>query len=228
MRLTMLGQSVLQSFKRINPFIKILVASGFLFLLGCVTDGPVARGSVVENEIVGFVRTSDGNAAVGSRVQLFSASSKDFGATSVPTKLGETTTDQNGSYRFSKLDTGVYGVLSQYDTLFAFHDSISIAGSGAGKNDTVLVAADTLKATGAISAQVIMRNGDDPATVTGVVIGTGLNSHPKISGDISMVGMPAGKLRLRFTSSLPGYKPLEVSVQVTPGITKVVGALVLP
>lgn len=211
--------------KKILALVQALCAFGFLFLLGCVTDNQVARGFVVENEIVGFVRTSNGNAAVGSRVQLYSSSSTNLGVTKI---IEETSTDQNGSYRFTKLDSDVYGVLAQHDTLFAFHDSIVVACSNLGKPDTVKLGADTLKIAGAISAQIILKNGDDPTTVTGVVLGTGLNSRPKSTGDISMVGMPAGRLRLRFTSTLPGYKPLEVSVIVEPGKTTPAGPLVLP
>ena len=198
-----------------------------LALTGCLLgDEKSARGSVVENEIAGTIRAVDGSAAAGARVQIFAA---DSGSLAGNGALKETSTDSMGAYRISGLAAGAYTLLGQSDGLYAFHDSIVIAvPPGDTGKITVQLADDTLKATGAIAVQVVLRPGDDRASIRGEVLGTAFNAGALGNGDLSMPGMPAGRLRIRFTSTLPGYKPLQVAVDVTPGQTTQAGVLVLP
>lgn len=196
-------------------------------LAGCLLgNDKTARGSVVENEIAGTIRTGDGTAAVGARVQVFPA---DSGSLAGNGPIGETRTDANGAYRISGLAAGAYTLLGQSDSLYAFHDSIVIARApGDSGKSTVRLADDTLRATGAIAVQVVLKPGDDRASIRGEVLGTAFNAGALGNGDLSMPGMPAGRLRIRFTSTLPGYKPLQVAVDVAPGQTTQAGVLVLP
>lgn len=196
-------------------------------LTGCLLgDEKSARGSVVENEIAGTIRVVDGSAAAGARVQIFAA---DSGSLAGNGALKETRTDSRGAYRIAGLAAGVYTLLGQSDGLFAFHDSIEIAAPrGDSGKTTVTLADDTLKATGAIAVQVVLKPGDDRASIRGEVLGTAFNAGALGNGDLSMPGMPAGRLRIRFTSTLPGYKPLNVAVDVAPGETTQAGVLVLP
>jgi carboxypeptidase family protein len=196
-------------------------------LTGCLLgDEKTARGSVVENEIAGTIRTGDGSAAAGASVRIFAA---DSGSLAGNGPVGETRTDAQGAYRISGLAAGAYTLLGQSDGLYAFHDSIVVARPpGDPGKRTVRLADDTLKATGAIAVQVVLRPGDDRASIRGEVLGTAFNAGALGNGDLSMPGMPAGRLRIRFTSTLPGYKPLQVAVVVSPGETTQAGVLVLP
>lgn len=196
-------------------------------LTGCLlANEKTARGSVVENEIAGTIRTGDGSAAVGARVQIFAA---DSGSLAGNGPIGETRTDAQGAYRLSGLAAGAYTLLGQSDSLYAFRDSIVIARApGDTGKSTLLLADDTLKATGAIAVQVVLKPGDDRASIRGEVLGTAFNAGALGNGDLSMPGMPSGRLRIRFTSTLPGYKPLQVAVDVAPGKTTQAGVLVLP
>ncbi|MEO7426380.1 MAG: hypothetical protein ABI036_14420 [Fibrobacteria bacterium] len=182
----------------------------------------MARGSVVENEVTGIILTPEGP-AVAARVRLYAA---DAGAGAGATR--ETATDSAGRFHFEGLGHGAYSVLCDQGPLLAFRDSIPVSDPSRGGKATVVLAPDTLRLPGAIQAQIILKSGDDLSTVQGEVLGTPFSAHADGSGDVSMTGMPPGRLRLRFTSTLPGYKALSVSVEVAPGRTAPAGALVLP
>ncbi len=200
-----------------------LAQSAMLSLLlfaGCLSDPDrEARGSVVENEVAGILYT-DAGPAIGARVYLYNAGVA-AGA------LAEAVTDDSGRYAFTGLAAGTYSVLGGKDGLLAFRDSVNLALSSAGKV-RLLLPGDTLAVPGSIRVQVTLKPGDDPASVTGVVLGTSFSAHSDPAGDVSMGGMPPGRLRVRFTSSLPGYQPLVVSVAVASGRTTEAGVLALP
>lgn len=206
---------------RVLPPAALLLA----LVTGCLL-GPdkTARGSVVENEVAGILRAGDAPAA-GARVSLYPAES---GPQSGAGAARETVTDGEGRFRFTGLPEGAYSILGRHDTLLAFRDSILLARRPGGGKATVTLPPDTLLPTGAIEVKVTLKPGDDRATITGEVLGTAFDAHADSAGDLSMAGMPAGRLRIRFTSSLPGYLPLTVSVQVAPGATTRAGSLPLP
>jgi hypothetical protein len=204
----------------------LLPSALFLALLsGCLFDSDkTARGSVVENEVAGVLLAGDGP-AVGARVRLYSANSGPIpGVGSVQ----EVETNAQGRFRFTGLAEGAYSILGQHDTLLAFQDSILVARLPGGGKATITLPPDTLLPTGGIEVQVTLKPGDDPASITGEVLGTAFNAHADPDGDLSMGGMPAGRLRVRFTSSLPGYLPLTVTVDVAPGAVTRAGVLPLP
>jgi hypothetical protein len=205
---------------RILLFAMVLLLSGCLF-----SEDRVARGSVVENEITGVLLTSGGSPSVGARVNLYSADSRPGAEKGA---LSETFTDAMGTFHFSGVQNGVYSLIGQHDTLLAFHDSIKLAFAMDAPKKVLNLVPDTLRATGAITVQITLKPGDDPSTVSGIVLGTGFGALAQSNGDLSMTGMPAGRLRIRFTSSIPGYLPLEVAVDVAPGKTSAAGALPLP
>ena len=204
-----------------------IILGGLIALLaGCLfNEDREARGSIVENEIVGFITTADGAPSIGARVQLYPADSAD-GPQLIA--ISEVITDTKGEYRFSKIKSGVYSLIGQHDTLLAFHDSIEVNAMTGAPNNVQILQPDTLRATGAISVRIILRPGDDPTSISGEVLGTGFGAHAQGTGDLSMFGMPAGRLRIRFKSSLAGYKPLDIAVDVAPGKTSRAGPLVLP
>jgi Carboxypeptidase regulatory-like domain len=213
-----------KNFRLSNPF--VLAALGLGFLMGCLlSNDKVSRGSVIENEMAGVIVTTDGNPTVGARVRLFMA---DSGSLSGGGAIKEAQTDLNGRFRFSDLVPGAYTLLGQKDLLYAFHDSILIPVPVGNKSDSISLAPDTLKATGSIGVQVKLKAGDDPSSIRGEVLGTSFNARATTNGDLSMAGMPAGRLRIRFTSTLPGYKPLIVTVPVTPGAQIQADTLDLP
>ncbi len=202
-----------------------LIAMAISFF-GCLfNEDRISRGSVVENEIVGTIRTSDGLPSIGARIQLYAA---DSGKASEKDAFLETQTDSTGQYHFRQVTDGVYSLIGKHDTLLAFHDSIQVKPIKGGPKQLFNLTPDTLRATGAITVQVILKPGDDASTISGFVLGTAFSSHAQNNGDLSMQGMPAGRLRIRFTSSLAGYRPLEVAVNVAPGNTTAAGVLVLP
>lgn len=203
-----------------KPYLAQAFGALLSLLTGCLTDTDrEARGSVVENEVAGILY-ADAAPAAGARVSLYSADAA--GAA-----LAEAVTDDSGRYAFTGLAGGSYSVLGRKGGLLAFRDSIRIA-TAPGAKVRISLAADTLAVPGSIRAQVALKPGDDPSSVTGVVLGTAFSAHGGSAGDVSMGGMPAGKLRLRFTSSLPGYAPLLVTVEVHPGLTTAAGTLSLP
>jgi hypothetical protein len=196
-----------------------------VLLSGCLLDSEkTARGSVVENEVAGILRAGDGPAA-GARVTLYSANAGPIpGVGSVK----EVVTDADGRFRFIGLAEGAYSILGRHDTLLAFQDSILVARLPGGGKTLVSLPPDTLRPAGGIEVKVTLKPGDDPASITGEVLGTPFNAHAGANGDLSMGGMPAGRLRVRFTSSLPGYLPLTVAVEVAPGAVTRAGTLALP
>jgi hypothetical protein len=202
---------------------RIAIALMAAFAAGCFLDpdSKQARGSVVENEIAGVLLGETGAPAVGARVTL-------AGAGESAAAPRETVTDSVGHFRFAKLPEGSYSVLGRHDTLLAFRDTIAVKAAAAGAPAVVKLDPDTLRPTGGIEVRVTLRPGDDPASVTGTVLGTAFSSHADATGDLSMGGMPRGRLRVRFVSSLPGYRALEVAVDVAPGLITRAGTLSLP
>lgn len=197
-----------------------------LALCGCLVGGERdARGSVIENEVAGILSGPGGAAAVAARVRLLPA---DSGSLSGTGALRETLTDSAGRFRFADLPAGVYTVLGQSDTLYALRDSVVVPKPTGTAKDSIKLPADTLRATGAIEVRVTLKPGDDPATVRGEVLGTVFNARATAGGDLSMPGMPSGRLRIRFSSTLPGYKTLQVEVAVVPGTLTRAGVLALP
>lgn len=194
-------------------------------LCGCLMgggDGGRARGSVVENEIAGML-FAEGGPAAGARVRLFRA---DTGA-SQGEAVAVATVGTDGAYRFGSVADGEYAVLGDQGGTLSFRDKVGVRSEG-GSGRLVQLGADTLLAPGTIEVKVELKPGDDAATVRGEVVGTDFHAQAADDGDVSMNGMPAGRLRIRFTTSLPDYEPLLVEVEVAPGKTTSAGTLNLP
>ncbi len=75
---------------------------------------------------------------------------------------------------------------------------------------------------------VELRPGDDPHSVRVQVLGSGFISQADASGSFGMTGMPDGKLRVRFSTTLPGYKILETKLELISGRPLSTGTIHLP
>ncbi len=198
-------------------------AASTILLMACLADTDnTARGTVVENEIAGRLYV-DGGVASGALVRLYTA---DFAAeyaadpaAGEAAPLRETFADAEGAYRFEGLAKGAYSVVARHGTLIGLRDS-TLTGSA--------LAEDTLKPGGYVEAEVALRPGDEPSSVSAQVLGSSFVSRPDAVGSMAMAGMPEGNLRLRIFSSLPGYDTLYATVPVRSGDTTRVGTLVLP
>ena len=190
-----------------------ILAAGLL--LACNDDEGRAGVSVVENELYGRILNEDGSAAAKVPVELYKADSA--GA-----EVGVDSTDGEGRFRFPSLPPGRYSALARREGALAFLDGLELASRDLDAGER------RLRQGGSVSTVVALRPGDDPASVTAVVLGTGYRSTPDAGGDMGMDGMPEGALRIRITSSLPGYLPLEATLNIISGKETLVDTLHLP
>ncbi len=198
-----------------------LLPALLLVVFGCMLESEKeARGSVVENEIIGALVTGVGPAE-GAEVSLYRS------GTPHDEPLAKSTTGADGRFRFTNLKEGAYTLLGKHGVLLSFRDSILIE-SVDGQPRIVDVSGDTLQTTGSIELEVALRPGDDPASVRGVVLGTAFKAAATDAGSLGMDGMPAGDLPVRITSSLPGYGEIRTTVRVIPGDTTRLGTVTLP
>lgn len=191
----------------------LVIASGWV---ACLQDKDnVAGVSVVENEIVGRILGDQDVGVSGLKVKLFAADSSGKA-------LDSTLTQADGSYRFRSLKPGQYSILARQGNALFFDDAISVEQGKASRE------ARHLRPGGSVRTVVVLRPDDDVGTVTAVVLGTDFLSKPAPDGDMGMDQMPEGTLRLRISTSLPGYLPLEAKLTVISGKETLVDTLHLP
>jgi hypothetical protein len=203
-----------------NLFIRLATLSSALALAiglsACADeDKDVAGVSVVENEIVGRILGADQAGVQALQVQLFAADSSGKA-------IDSTKTGADGSYRFRALKSGHYSILARQENTVLFDDAIAV------ESGTVTREARSLRPGGSVRTVVVLRPGDDVQTVTAVVLGTDFLSNPAPDGDMGMDDMPEGTLRLRISTSLPGYLPLEAKLTIISGKETLVDTLHLP
>jgi len=187
-------------------------------VVGCFDNDDKDRQtgvSVVENEIVGRILLENGDPAAGAKVSLFRA--EEAGKPVI-----EGSASASGEYRFSGIKAGSYSILARQSALVTFQDAIALV---SGK----LVLPDRLlRVGGKVRTAVVLKPGDDISSVTAVILGSDFISKPKVGGDLGMDGMPEGKLRIRITSTIPGYLPLEAQLDIISGEETLVDTLHLP
>jgi Carboxypeptidase regulatory-like domain len=185
-------------------------------LVACLDeDKDVAGVSVVENEIVGRILGADEAGVQGLKVRLFASDSSGKA-------IDSTATGADGSYRFASLKPGHYSILARQGNALLFDDAISV------EQGRVQREARSLRPGGSVRTVVVLRPGDDVGTVNAVVLGTDFLSTPAADGDMGMDNMPEGTLRLRISTSLPGYLPLEAKLTIISGKETLVDTLHLP
>jgi Carboxypeptidase regulatory-like domain len=185
-------------------------------LMACAEDDDRQSGvSVVENEIYGRVLQEDGLAAVGVPVVLYKSDSAGV-------KVSQGVTDNQGQFRFASLPPGAYSALARRDSVIAFIDGVQMLSGKVNAGER------KLRVGGKVRTAVVLRPGDEPTTVTAVVLGSDFRSTPKPDGDMGMDGMPEGALRIKVSTSLPGYLPLEATLTIISGKETKVDTLHLP
>ena len=171
-----------------NSAIKIacyLLLSAMLFVRCSINSSSVSDGSEAGNAVViGSVVYTNGASAGNVQVKLIPTDYNPVTDSTLPEFLIDTT-DINGDYSFSFLDTGSYNVLALYRTcnIGLLHKDIWVG------NDTIDIFTDTLKATGAI--KIILPDTVD--TVNGYVFIEGTDIYQKINAKtVYLDFVPAG------------------------------------
>lgn len=203
----------MRPFSRITPAIAALSSVCFF---ACLDDENRQAGvSVVENEIYGRILNEDGSPAAQVPVELYHADSAGV-------KIGQALTGNDGEFRFDEIKPGNYSALARRDSVIAFMDGVQVLAGEVNAGER------KLRVGGKVRTAVALRPGDDPTTVTAVVLGSAFASTPKPDGDMGMDGMPEGSLRIRISTSLPGYLPLEATLVIISGKETRVDTLHLP
>ena len=186
-----------------KDLIKIIGSAGFgaLFLvmgMSC-TRQPLAGGGTEDvnaRAIAGVIMTADGTPASQTTVHLFPSRYNPV----TDSLLSDTfldTTDEKGAYRFVKLDTGTYSVLSvrNFDRTRSLIENIHVS-----KDSVTLISADTLHQPGAI--KIMLPDTIDAQTGYVFIPGTNLKSFIRgTSGFAEIDSVPAGTLRALYYGS---------------------------
>ena len=106
----------------------------------------------------------------------------------------------------TELPDGVYTVLVKQGSLALLIDSMPAVGG-----QLVWKGQDTLQPGGNVRGTVVMEPQDDPATVTVNLLGTEIYANVGHDGSFDLAGVGAGRLRLRFLTTVPNYTTTYVT-----------------
>jgi hypothetical protein len=198
--------------RRMIPVLNFALALALLVICRCGLNSFSGGTSTSENgRVAGIIVNSTGQPAQIVQVRLLPS---DYDPAKDKSAFATDTTDIDGRYCFSSVDSGMYNIFSidLTNRTRGLTSGVLVAG------DTVTVAADTLRKPGTI--KVVLPNGIDTANGYLYIPGTTNYSLLSNAGSIMLDSVPAGVglsiyYAVRGGSALP--QPVRDSVIVAPG-----------
>jgi hypothetical protein len=173
-------------------------------LLSGLQCTPGVSGSEVKNERV-CLHLPGGAPAAGATVQVVPVAYVPGDASGM---LYTTVTDGNGEYTVENIPSGLYNMYARKDSLVHFSDSIMVGTNSGLRNDTLGYPSNLL-------LRVNVQPNHDPRSVVVQVLGTSMYfENVDSSGLVKLSGLAAGRYRLRQTSTISGYTPTFVTVEI--------------
>ncbi|MCB9496122.1 MAG: hypothetical protein H6686_04455 [Fibrobacteria bacterium] len=189
-----------------------MLALGLLSLQGC--DSDQATGTMDENNHSAKMATiylPDLRPASGAVVQAWSRDD------SGKTPSMQTLTDEEGKFDIPELPEGIYRLVARKGDLVAMQDSLYTS------NGRINPKSDTLGEAAKVTGRVRMTGGDNPASVTILVMGTDQLVNVDRQGRFLIDGLASGSFRLRLSTSLSGYTTTATTIQAKAGTMVDVG-----
>jgi hypothetical protein len=209
--------------RRLLRAVWTLLSYASLFLCTCSGGMQTAGGNSSEEgngRIVGAVYTANGGGAAGATVKAIRFTGN---TDSLPDSIPVTLTDQQGTYTFDSLDTGLYSIEARLDTMGAIVEGVAL-----NKYSTPVQAPGAiLRGMGYIRGVVHLTGPFDPYMRIDIVIGgwwwIKVRTHPDsvfvlgpvLDGDFTLTSTRIGAL----------YQGFMVPVTVIAGDTTVIDTI---
>jgi hypothetical protein len=201
--------------KRIITSIAVVSIMAFLFL-DCSDDKVAGGGSETDNSalVSGYIYGINGAPVQDAKVRFVPVNHNPSAGHKALAATDSAITDSTGWYGLNTLQPGSYNLLAANtnSSQLAYDDSVAITG------DTNKLGTETLQLPGSIRGIVKLLPGDNATTVSMFAFGTFNMTGAELDGSFSFSNLAAGTYRVRISSYLDKYLPLDTLLTVQAGV----------